>query len=221
MPESTGASPRPAAYLLAARSALDLAGRPDVAARWTAPSALTGMTVGGVTAHLLSQILAVRETLAGPAPDDTVEVLGLAEHYRRAAWRRSDEGADQVKGAIRASAETHAGDGPTALLESTHAVLAGLAAVLPGLDPRLPVRPAWLAWALRLDDFLLVRTLEIVVHCDDLVASVGLEPVAFPEPVVRPVLGILLDLAVDRHGQAAVLRALARRERAPETIAAL
>ena len=138
---------------------------------------------------------------------------------RRGGGRTSQ--ADQVKGAIRTSAETHAGDGPAALLESTHPVLAELVAVLPGLDPQLPVRPAWLAWALRLDDFLLVRTLEIVVHCDDLVASVGLEPVAFPEPVVRPVLGILLDLAVDRHGQAAVLRALARRERAPETIAAL
>jgi hypothetical protein len=83
------------------------------------------------------------------------------------------------------------------------------------------VRPAWLAWALRLDDFLLVRTLEIVVHCDDLVASVGLEPVDLPAPVVRPVLAVLLDLAVDRHGQAAVLRALARRERAPESIAGL
>lgn len=221
MPESTGASPRAAAYLLAARSALDLAGRPDVAARWAEPSDLSGMTVGGVTAHLLSQILAVRDTLAGSAPGDGEEVLGLREHYRRAAWRRSDEQADQVKGAIRSSAETHAGDGPQALLGSAQAVLAELEAVLPDLDPQLVVRPAWLAWALRLDDFLLVRTLEIVVHGDDLVASVGLEPVDLPTPVVRPVLAVLLDLAVDRHGQAAVLRALARRERAPETIAGL
>ncbi len=83
------------------------------------------------------------------------------------------------------------------------------------------MRPPWLAWNLTIDDYLRSRLLEIVVHADDLVVSVGIDPPAWPEEVIAPVLGLLTTVAVRKHGVPAVLRTLARAERAPASIAAI
>ena len=50
--------------------------------------------------------------------------------------------------------------------------------------------------------------------------DVGLPTPDLPDDVTHPVLGLLAAVAARRHGQAAVLRVLARPERAPEAIAA-
>jgi hypothetical protein len=42
-----------------------------------------------------------------------------------------------------------------------------------------------------------------------------------PEPAAEAVVSLLATLAIRRHGSAAVIRALARRERAPTTIVAI
>jgi hypothetical protein len=63
--------------------------------------------------------------------------------------------------------------------------------------------------------------MEIAVHSDDLAVSVGVEPPPLPEAVSRVVRHLLVDLAAQRHGDTAVLRGLARAERAPASIAAL
>jgi hypothetical protein len=47
------------------------------------------------------------------------------------------------------------------------------------------------------------------------------EPAGLPEGVLAPVLSVLTGLALRRHGQAALLRALSRAERAPASIAAM
>jgi hypothetical protein len=78
----------------------------------------------------------------------------------------------------------------------------------------------WQGWALTLDDFLVTRTMEIVVHSDDLAASLEIESPRLPEQVLEPVLTLLTRLAVRRHGQRAVVTALSRSERAPATISA-
>jgi hypothetical protein len=79
--------------------------------------------------------------------------------------------------------------------------------------------PGW-DWALSFDDYLVTRVMEIVVHSDDLAVSVGVEPPVLPEVVLGPVLALLVGVSLQRHGQASVVRALTRRERAPDTIAA-
>jgi hypothetical protein len=78
----------------------------------------------------------------------------------------------------------------------------------------------WAGWSLSLPDFLLTRMMEIAVHSDDLAVSVDVATPALSDDALRPVLGLLSDLAVRRHGAAAVLRALSRAERAPASIAA-
>lgn len=86
---------------------------------------------------------------------------------------------------------------------------------------RCVVHLPWGPWSLSLDDFLITRMLEITVHCDDLACSVGVETPTQPSAVVDPVVALLSQLAVQRHGATAVLRALSRAERAPDTIAAI
>ena len=76
-------------------------------------------------------------------------------------------------------------------------------------------------WALSLGDFLVTRMLELAVHQDDLAVSVGLATPDLPDPAFDPVLVLLARLAARRHGQAALLRALARAERAPAAINAI
>jgi hypothetical protein len=66
-----------------------------------------------------------------------------------------------------------------------------------------------------LDEYLRTRVVELVVHADDLAASIGVELVP-PQPATcRVAIDVLVDAARIRHGDMAVLRALARRERGP------
>ena len=78
----------------------------------------------------------------------------------------------------------------------------------------------WQGWALTTHDFLTIRLMEIVVHSDDLAASVDLATPQFPDAAVREVLGLLTTVAVGRHGQTAVIRSLARQQRLSEPVTA-
>ena len=93
-----------------------------------------------------------------------------------------------------------------------------LGVLLAETSPDRPVLVPWQGWALRRDDFLVMRMMEITVHSDDVAASVGIEAPALPDAVLGPVLALLTRLAVRRHGQSAVVAALTRAERASGAI---
>jgi len=59
-----------------------------------------------------------------------------------------------------------------------------------------------------------------VVHSDDLAASVDVPVPAFAPEALGPVLTLLTDLSLRRHGQDALVRALSRPQRAPGAISA-
>ncbi|MEV4623863.1 maleylpyruvate isomerase N-terminal domain-containing protein [Asanoa sp. NPDC049573] len=205
------------AFLDAAAIAVNLLADPAVADRWSEPSALTGLTVGGLAGHLARQFHQVVEAVEQPASEQ--EPRDLTSHYAAAAWLGQDIDAP-ANVAIRGQSDDYAAVGHAQLIERAHLELATLRATLPGLAPDRAV-PIWTGWALRLDDLLVTRMMEITVHSDDIAVSVDLPTPTFPPSVVTPVLGLLTALAVERHGQTAVLRALSRRERAPKTISAL
>ena len=98
--------------------------------------------------------------------------------------------------------------------EARDALAATLAAAPPTVG--LP----WAGTALRTDDFLVTRLMEIVVHSDDLASSVGLPTPQFDAAALVPVVRLLSDLALRRHGQDALVRTLSRPQRAPGTVAA-
>jgi Mycothiol maleylpyruvate isomerase N-terminal domain len=203
------------AYLAAAGSAAELLARPAVAAAWERPSALPDFRVSGLAGHLAHQVLTVPSVLAAEVPDEAP--IALLDHYASAGWRtgRID---DEVNVGIRQQGEQHATDGADALAGRVAVTVAELAATLPGEPEDRVVFLPWGPWSLRLEDFLVTRMMELAVHSDDLAYSVGTATPQLPEAVFEPVLALLSALAVRRHGQPALLRALTRAERAPGAI---
>jgi hypothetical protein len=205
-------------YLTAARTALALAEDDAVATAWTGPSALTGFTVGGLTAHLLQQITSVT---AGLAADHAGKAtVGLFEHYDRAAWLGADLDNDYNTG-IRNGGENAAEAGPETVLAEAASALAALETALPAMDGTETSGNTRWPYAMSLDDFLRTRIMELVVHGDDLACSAGIDTPVFDQDVFDTATCMLTRLAVKRHGQANLVRALARSERAPASISGL
>jgi uncharacterized protein (TIGR03083 family) len=203
------------AYLLAVDSVVDLLARPEVAAGWKSPSALAEWTVGGLAGHLAGQVFA-GVNLIGAEPSELTPIT-LDDHYRRVSWIGAAVD-DEVSVDIRAGGDEYADAGPQALVARVVEGRTRLGALLAETSPDRPVLVPWQGWALRRDDFLVMRMMEITVHSDDLAASVGITAPTLPDDVLGPVLALLTRLAVRRHGQSAVVAALTRAERAPGAI---
>ncbi len=204
-----------------ARVAADLIRHREVAARWTDESACVGMSVGGLANHLAGQAANVVRLLEA-APHGAQPIPAL-EHYRRAAWVHTGLD-DEANVDVRTSADAYAETGPADLLERVDADLAALpVALAPVLDgSRTPdsVLIPWQGWSLTAADFVLTRTMEALVHSDDLAASIGAETPPFPDEAAGAVLGLLASVAAERHGQAALLRALSRPQRSTGSVSA-
>ncbi|GAA3825458.1 hypothetical protein GCM10022403_068570 [Streptomyces coacervatus] len=208
------------AFLQAADTVAELLAEPAVAAAWTEPGVLKDFSVHGLAGHMFWQELALPGMLAAPLPQEPVVSL-RAYYLEKVIWL--DAGADApVSARIRQGGEATAADGHTALHARVREALERLRAEIPSAPTARPVRvPSWGDWSLELDDFLLTRLLELVVHADDLACSVGLPTPEFPERVTAPVVELLARLAVRRHGAVDVVRGLARVERAPASIAGI
>jgi hypothetical protein len=207
-----------AAYLDAADSAVGLLRTDAVLRAWDRPSALPEFSVAGLAGHLAHQVLSVPGVLDAAPPEQAP--IALLDHYAHSSWRDAPLDSE-VNVGIREQGEAHASAGPAALAKRTAAAVAQLRERLPAEPAGRVVLLPWAGWALRLEDFLTTRMMEITVHSDDLAASVDEPAPELPEAVFTPVLGLLSALAVRRHGQSAVLRALARAERAPAAINAI
>ncbi|MEV4512761.1 maleylpyruvate isomerase N-terminal domain-containing protein [Dactylosporangium sp. NPDC049525] len=204
------------AFLESAERAAALLREPAVDERWSAPSALPGFSVGGLARHLANQVTRTVTSLAAPPGTSAIPVL---DHFTGAGWVNSGvDSADNA--AILERSETAAAQTtPAGLAAEVDAALAELRTMVPAQHAERVVDLG--RWALLVDDFLLTRVLELVVHTDDLAVSLG---VPAPEPsaaAAEATVQLLARLAVWRHGPLPVVRALARRERAPDSIAAL
>ncbi|EWT00520.1 hypothetical protein N865_14695 [Intrasporangium oryzae NRRL B-24470] len=204
------------AFEAATDHVIAIVGRDDVAAAWDRPSALAEWSVGGLVAHLAGQPETALTLLrAEPWP----EAIPLEEHYARSAWVTAGLD-DEVNVSIRAVGDERAGLGRDEILGRVVAARDALPEALGAQPEDRAVLIPWAGWALRRDDFLTGRMMEIVVHGEDVAASVGFEAPRLPREVLDPVLGLLTRLAVVRHGQGAVVSALTRAERAPRSITA-
>ena len=195
-----------AAFLEAAALARQMVASPDVAIRWEEPSALAEMTVGALVAHLARAVTNVLRCLEAPEPPPVAAVISAAAYFA-AVGPDLDQG---INVRIRATSAEEA-------LVGHRAVLGGMDRGLDRLRIRLEAEPEGRLVTvrdqevLRLDDYLATRIIELALHTDDLCVSVGRET---PElPGIRVAIQALVDTAAHRHGELAVLRALARRER--------
>lgn len=194
-------------FLAAASEARAILVLADVEERWGEDSALAGMTVGALAAHLARAILTVQTYLTSPVHDD-IEPISAAAYFA-ANEALTDPGSDLNAG-VRARAAEGAAQGARALIEAYDACLAHLRGVLTvESDDRLIDVQGKVV--LPLDEYLLTRILELTVHTDDLCVSIGRATPALSG--MPATIALLVDIAELRHGELAVLHALARRER--------
>ena len=174
------------AYLLAVDSVADLLARPEVAAAWESPSALAEWSVGGLAGHLAGQVFAGVNLHRGraepPGTDRARRALPTGVVDRRGRRRRRQRRHPRRRRRVRRCRAP----GPLARVRRRPRPARPPA----GGDLARPARPGpWQGWALRRDDFLVMRMMEITVHSDDLAASVGISAPALPDEVLGPVLG--------------------------------
>ncbi|WP_406065441.1 maleylpyruvate isomerase N-terminal domain-containing protein [Micromonospora sp. NBC_00860] len=201
-----------ASFPVAASIALDLIRRPEVTERWSNPSALPHLSVGGLACHLGRQAVRAAELL--PMPTDLPVLESADNHYERAAW--VSEGSPDRDTVASGPDEADAARGPADLHARSARAVEEVADLLSRGAAREVVPIPWQGWSLRRGDFLLTRQLEIVVHSDDLAVSVGVPTPEFPADVFEPVRDLLVRLAVRRRGQSALISAFSRSERAQD-----
>jgi hypothetical protein len=205
------------AFVETAAAACALVSERSVAERWDDESVCAGMSVGGLAHHLTDQ---VRTSVAfvGAGPSDQPPVT-LAEFYRLAAWVWAPPDAE-IHLSLREEANADAAGGAVALADRLGDDLERLRSVLADAGTRTPdtVFVPWEGVTLSTYDWLVSRAVELVVHADDLASSVGVPTPQMPEVVVDAAVTAMAVLAVDRHGQVAVVRSLARPGRAPSSV---
>jgi uncharacterized protein (TIGR03083 family) len=207
---------------------------PAVATAWDRPSALEGYTVGGLAGHLARGVLTVARYLDDPSPPATgstaawssgtgPQVAGStdAAGYLVAVLGDHDPVDSDLHRRVRARGGEEAQDGPDALVQRLDATLEVLGERLPATDPERAVTVLQ-DTVMPLAAYLRTRLVELVVHLDDLAASLGRDRwPAVPAQAVEVVAEVLAVVAVRRVGPWPVVRSLARAERHPGAVRAL
>lgn len=200
-------------FLSAADTARALLDLPDLADRWNEPSALRRMTIGELCAHLARGVTVVTRYLGsedGPPLRD-------APGYFLANFPQTDTDLDsEMSTGVRARATEEAQGG----LEGVTAAWDGARRELEGaLDgERLGRSIAARGASMRVEDYLVTRMVELVIHSDDLAASLQVHPPGFDTAVTDAVLTCLTEIASRRHTPLAVIRAMSRTERADPAV---
>lgn len=186
-----------------------------LAERFEGPSALAEFSVRGLAGHLRRAMTMVEAYLDQPAPAG--DVAGSVEHVSAPAYFASVLPADRdldsdFHRAIRQRGLETAPERPDEF-SLVWAESAG------NLITRLDQEPAdrlvqvFGGVVLTLDEYLATRLVELVVHADDLAVSLDVAPALLSPAVTGLVITTLVEVARLRHGDAAVVRALCRRER--------
>ncbi|MGI8575390.1 MAG: maleylpyruvate isomerase N-terminal domain-containing protein [Egibacteraceae bacterium] len=215
-----GVAPIVERFLHASRQAVQLIQRDEVRDRWEEPSALDGYSIGALAGHLARAALTVEQYLSAPEAPDATELLD-APAYFSAALVAHDPVHSDFHRAVRARGEEVGRPGALSLASELDALIGPLGERL--RETALQQRITVLGGAvMTVEEYLKTRLVELVIHTDDLASSAGLDATAFvTDDAAREVAAILGAIAADRAGGLAVVRSLARRERAPEAVRAL
>lgn len=188
-------------------AASELIGRDEVVAAWDEPSALAGMTVGALSAHLVRAAGAVLAYLdrTDPAARPDGELLTPVTYFHAAIDSPIHERIKEVS-----ASESQAG--PAEISERCAQVAASMRTRFADEPPDRLVA-ALGGRMLTLDDFCRTRLIEVLLHLDDLAVSVGVPRPDTDEAGRTIVIDVLIGIARMLHGDWEVLRALAREER--------
>lgn len=205
------------AFLEAGASVVELVASPAVGANWLRPSVLAGWPVSTLCGHVGRGVTSVADYLGRDAPDPDATRLGPAEYFVAAI--EAIAGDDRVSSGIAARGEEAAAGGQYGVVDLMERCLDRLAESFEA-EPADRAVSVFAGIAMELDAYLVTRMIELRVHADDLAVSIGADPPPMPALVDDLVTHALVDIARRRHGEAAVLRALARSERAANPVSA-
>ncbi len=196
----------------AVEAAAQLMARPSAAERWDLPSALEGMTVGALSAHL---VRAAGATIAyldrTPADRQPGGELLTPITYFHAALESPIH--DQIKDV----SATEAAIGHEATVEKCRRLAVDMNTRL-GTEPGDRLVGALGGRMLTLDDFCRTRLIEVLLHLDDLAVSLG-EVRPSTDPLgAEIVIDICMGIARHVHGDWNVLHALTRAERSTDSV---
>jgi len=110
-------------FLEAAESVGDLLDSPETAKRWNDPSALQGLCVGGLAAHLMQALAYVHRLLDTPDETSDAPIVGLGEYLSSFKMEAFDA---DIHRYIRNRAEDSATHGSEPTTVRFHELLAGL-----------------------------------------------------------------------------------------------
>lgn len=199
-------------FLAATLTAGSFLRSPEVAEAWELPSALPGMSVAALVGHLVRATTSTLAYLDRPAPPPDRAPMDAPDYYLgiEGLYGPLDS---PLHTAIRQRALEEAAGGPGEVVRKWDSTRQALAERLPAEPPDRSIE-AFGGKVLTLDEYLITRLIEIVVHTDDLAASLHLPPPPFDEAATGLVLGCLTTMLRRRHGDLEVIRALSRKERA-------
>lgn len=190
------------AWLLERRAALE--------ERFEAPSALAEFSVRGLAGHLRRAMTVVETYLDQPVTGDGAEALSAAAYY--AGMPADRDPASDFNRAIRQrgleAAPGRADDFPLEWADTAAQVISRLER-----EPADRLVQVYGGLVMALDDYLVTRLVELVVHADDLAVSLDVPAPALTPAATGLVIATLVDVGRLRHGDTAVVRALTRRER--------
>lgn len=198
-----------AALLACADTSIHLIRTPRLRELWDTPSVLEHWSVSGLTGHLVRAFTTIEEYLDAPEPT-TAKPIGPAAYYAT-ALDNSDLQSD-LHNTIRRRGDQMAAQGLDSLISHQEALTARLRTRL-AKEPSDRKVGVFKGLVLSLDDYLIVRIVELCTHIDDLAISVEEPTPEMPLEALDLAIGALVDLGRHRHGDLAVLRALVRRER--------
>lgn len=197
-------------YLDSYRSLGPLAASPKLAERWGSESCLKDFSVRGLAGHLIVRTgWAVIDYLDADVPSGATAVDGPV--YYATVLGRMDAAENEQ---VRVRGEEAAPDGPEGLLKSYEGALEALTRL--ETEPNDRIVQVYGGIVMTLDDYLVTRICEILIHADDLAASLEVEPPDFPQAAWDHALEHLLAVARLKHGDRAVLMGFSRRERDPK-----
>jgi hypothetical protein len=179
---------------------------PRVGAAWDRPSVLEDQLVSGLAGHLArGGIWVVGDYLDAGDPAGPVDLHSAGDYFAGFV----DTQTDAAHAAIRQRGARVGEVGQAELVATATTRLAALGPRLTTLGPDHLIAVI-AGWVMRLEDYLVGRIVEQVVHLDDLARSVGAEPWPVPADSVRLVTDTAIEIARRRAGDAATVRALFR-----------
>lgn len=192
---------------------------PAVVTAWDEPSVLEQQTVGSLAVHLArTGTWIVDEFLAAERPERAIDFPDVATFYATLLPVGSDD--DPIHEGIRARGAALAEQGSAGLLATIDERMPGIEAMLAELPPEHTLTVTG-GNVMALDQYLVTRVVEQVVHLDDLARSVDREPWPLPPEAHALVARLGVEVALLRHPGHLVVRGLYRKGFADDVLPAI